>query len=228
MNLAEKSYRHIRHRISSGSLEPGMRLVNRTLAEEIGVSVIPVREALNRLASEGLVEQVPGAGVFVRNVDRNELDEMYVLRDALESCAAAEAARFITEFQLEELVGLLSEAESIAERIKNSSKRSATLKQFDQWLDNEQQFHALLVEASRNGLLAKVIDEHRAIREVFEAQRNKPELLTAEVAAETCRGKQALIDALKKRDAELARKLVSKQIRRGLRNVRSHFRSASS
>ena len=75
---------------------PGKPLVNRTLADEIGVSVMPVREAINRLTSEGLVEHVPGAGAFVRKVDREQLNHLHVLRDALEGCAAGEATRNIT------------------------------------------------------------------------------------------------------------------------------------
>ncbi|WP_339734219.1 GntR family transcriptional regulator [uncultured Gimesia sp.] len=224
MNLAEKSYRHIRRQLTSGNLQPGSRLVNRTLADEIGVSVIPVREALNRLASEGLVEQFPGVGIFVRNLDRDELDHMYVLRDALESCAAAEAARHITEIQLEELEAILSEADIVAKKIAASTKGRATNKQFNVWLDLEEQFHLLLIEASRNPLLIKVINEHRAIREVFEAQRNKPELLTTETAQQTCHGKAELIKALKDRNAELARKLISDQIQSGRRSVLSYFR----
>jgi len=224
MSLAEKSYNHIRLQLTNGSLKPGTRLVNRALAEEIGVSVIPVREALNRLASEGLVEQVPGAGVFVRRIDRDELDNMYVLRDALESCAAAEASRHITEIQLDELETILNEAREVAQKIAKSTKGYPTVKQFDSWLDLEEQFHLLLVESSRNPLLAKVINEHRAIREVFEAQRNKPDLLTTEIAQTTCEGKAELIKALKKRDANLARKLVSEQIQSGRRSVLSYFR----
>ena len=69
MSLAEQAYRHIRSKLSNGTFVPGEQLVNRVLATEIGVSVIPVREAINRLATEGLVEHVPGSGAFVRQAD---------------------------------------------------------------------------------------------------------------------------------------------------------------
>ena len=54
--LSEKAYQHIRRLVSSGELQPGARLVNRALADQLGTSFIPVREAISRLASEGLVE----------------------------------------------------------------------------------------------------------------------------------------------------------------------------
>ena len=119
-NLAELSYEFIREKLASGAFSPGKQLVNRTLAEEIGVSVIPVREAINRLSSEGLVEHVPGAGAYVRKTNRQDLNNIYVLRDALESCAAAEAAQYITEDQLEELEHILDRAKETAKQICDS------------------------------------------------------------------------------------------------------------
>ncbi|TWT84624.1 Bacterial regulatory protein, gntR family [Planctomycetes bacterium CA13] len=68
-NLSELSYEYIRAKLASGEVPAEQPLVRRTLAEEIGVSVIPVREAINRLSSEGLVDHVAGAGAvkFITN-----------------------------------------------------------------------------------------------------------------------------------------------------------------
>ena len=91
--------------LTRGDLAPGTRLVNRSLAKELGISFTPLREAINQLASEGLVEYVPGGGAFVRRLDRHQLAQLYDLREALEPFAAAEAAKHITEHELEELRG---------------------------------------------------------------------------------------------------------------------------
>ena len=123
LSLAEQAYRHIRGKLADGELAQGKQLVNRVLADENGVSVIPVREAINRLTSEGLVEHVPGAGAFVRRVDCEQLNNLYVLRDALESCAAGEAARNITPYQLEELESLLNEAREITKQVASNAKK---------------------------------------------------------------------------------------------------------
>lgn len=222
-SLAEKSYVYIRQKLARGEFAPGKRLVNRTLADEIGVSVIPVREAIGRLASEGLVQHVPGAGAYVRTLSRQDLDNLYVLRDALESCAAAEAARFITDAELAELQEILQRAKDTAARIEEQTKGHATKRQMNDWLDDEQHFHELLIEASRNPVLAKVVEDNRAIGNVFGAQREDPSLLTATVARETCGSKAKLVTALQKRDSELARKLMSDQIQRGRKVVLAHF-----
>jgi DNA-binding GntR family transcriptional regulator len=222
--LAERSYDYIRNKVSSGDLPPGKRLVNRVLASEIGVSVIPVREAIHRLATEGLIEHVPGSGAFVRKIDPQELDNLYVLRDALESCAAGEAARYISEYQLEELDAILGEAQAIAQQIQKGTDAHATKPQFSAWLDTEQRFHQLLIEAARNPLLAKVTREHRAIGQIFDAQRDDPQLLTAEVASSACDGKLGLIQALKARDHQQARERMSAQIQIGRKRVLSYLR----
>lgn len=222
--LAERAYHYIRDLLARGTLSPGKRLVNRKLASEIGVSVIPVREAIHRLATEGLVEHVPGSGAFVRKTDPGHLDNLYVLRDALESCAAGEAARYINELQLAELEAICSEASLLAKKIQNRSGKYATQTQLDRWLDLEQQFHELLIEAARNPLLAKVTDEHRALAQIFDAQRASPQMLTAQVAKQTCQGKKDLINALRKKDHRRARDLMSEQIQRGRSLVLRHLR----
>lgn len=223
--LAEKAYDHIRVKLARGELAPGNRLVNRLLAAEIGVSVIPVREAIHRLSSEGLIEHVPGAGAFVRETDPQEIDNLYVLRDALESCAAGEAARYATEPQLEELEVILTEARTIATKIAGQASGHATKRQLNAWLDLEQRFHGLLIEAARNPLLGKVTREHRAISQIFNAQRETPLILTADVAKNTCIGKSKLLKALRRRDHTVARNLMSEQIQRGRRQVLRHLRN---
>ncbi|QDT05638.1 HTH-type transcriptional regulator McbR [Rubripirellula lacrimiformis] len=218
-SLAEKSYDHIRQMLASGQLPPGKRLVNRTLAAEIGVSVIPVREAINRLASEGLVDHVPGSGAFARDISRQDLDNLYVLRDALESCAAAEAARHVTEDELQEFDYILQQIRQTADAIAGSRNGYSNKRQLNEWMDNEQHFHELLIDASRNPLLAKVVRENRAISAVFECQRNDPRLLTADLAARTCKSKMQLVDALRERASARARQLMSDQIQQGRKTV---------
>lgn len=204
-------------------LPPGLRLVTRTLADEMGVSLAPVREALHRLATEGLVEHVPGAGAFVRERDRQDLEELYVLREATESCAAAEAAKYASGEQLDELDAIVTDWCEIAESIAERPKGRATKVQLNRWLDNEEQFHEILAEASRNRLLAKVIRDYRAFSAVFEAQRGNPSILTREVAQQRCQSRRDLLRALRVHDAALARKLTSEQIQRGRRTVLGHL-----
>ena len=222
-SLAERAYRYIYRKLASGELGPGARLVNRVLAAEIGVSVIPVREAIHRLASEGLVEHVPGSGAFVPDHSRQDLHDLYVLRDALESCAAEEAARHISEDQLAQLHEILRDMQEIEREIAARDTQTATKVLLHRWLDCEELFHKILVDSSRNELLSKVIAEHRAVSRVFDAHRDDPGILTAEVASGTCQGREKLLAALGQRNPERSRQLMSEQIRRGRRTVMTHI-----
>jgi len=223
-NLADRAYRYIKQEMQQGSLIPGSQLVNRKLAAEIGVSVIPVREAIHRLVSEGLVEHVPGAGAFVRIPNREDLEELYMLRDALESCAAAEASRYITPHQLDDLNAMLDEFDEIRDLIRERSDGHATPAQFNRWLDLEEAFHETVIDASRNRLIAKVIREHRAVTTVFESQRNNSKILTVDLAEKTCNSKKELLQALRDGNGTLAREVMSAQIQRGCRDVLAFLR----
>lgn len=81
----------LRDAIQNGSLEPGDRLVERKLADELGVSHIPVREALARLAEEGLIEREPRRGARVAALSNHELEEISSLRTVLEQFVAERA-----------------------------------------------------------------------------------------------------------------------------------------
>ncbi len=225
MQTSETTYEQLREMLTSGALQPGDKLITRNLAESLGVSLGPIREAIQRLASEGLVKHTPGAGAVVRKPTRQELEELYVLRDATESCAAGLVAKHASDYTLQQFETLIEQWEALSQTISQSKKQTATPKQFEQWLDLEEQFHELLIEASRNSLLAKVIRDHRAIERVFGAQRHHAAILTAEVAANTCRGKRELVQALRDGDSELARQLMSQQIQIGQAHVLRHFSS---
>lgn len=221
--LMEKTYQRLRRKVLRGELRPGDQLVNRTLAEELGVSLAPLREAILRLATEGLVQHVPGAGAFVRKLSRQDLDDLYVLREAVESCAAAEAARYISESQLEELDSICKNCAAITDQIRREKKQVATDAILDRWLDQEEYFHIIVTEAARNRMLKKVVVEYRTLTQVFEAQRHHTTILTLAVAEETCRAHGALVEALRQRDADLVRQLMSAHIHRGHQTVMAFF-----
>ena len=90
--LRQQAYQHLRERILSGELGAGTQLSEPDLAKQLGMSRTPVREALRQMENEGLLDYAPRFGAMVRVPDRDELSDMYAVREALESYAAAEAA----------------------------------------------------------------------------------------------------------------------------------------
>jgi DNA-binding GntR family transcriptional regulator len=93
----------IRQAIIDGRVLPGQRLKEEELAQQLGISRTPIREALLVLQTEGLLEATPNRGATVRSFDPADLEEMYDLRAMLEGHAARRAATRVTDEQLEEL-----------------------------------------------------------------------------------------------------------------------------
>lgn len=100
---SERVYQGLKDQILAGALAPNARLVELHLASQFQVSRTPVREALKRLAAEGLVSVDPLRGMVVRDVDPVEIEEIYVIREVLDGLAAKLAAERITAADLTKL-----------------------------------------------------------------------------------------------------------------------------
>ena len=99
-SVREAAYGHLRDSILRGSLLPGTRISEPNLAEQLGISRTPVREALQRLSQEGLVELTPAKGARVRVLSAEEVREVYEARAMLEGEAARLAAERASEGEM--------------------------------------------------------------------------------------------------------------------------------
>lgn len=120
--------RRLREAIVGGQYAPGDRLRQEEIAGEMGISRVPVREALRQLETEGLVILAPHAGARVAQLDAAELDELYAIRIALEPMLIAESAVRLDSEQLEDLRALVLEIE-------------ASVETPECWLDLDRRFH---------------------------------------------------------------------------------------
>src|SRR5699024_11153335 len=91
----------LRRTILKGDLEPGARLVQTELAEQIGVSRMPIREALRTLELEGLVKNEPHKGAVVRAIQKEDIQEIYELRSILEPVALRKSIEYYTKEDLD-------------------------------------------------------------------------------------------------------------------------------
>lgn len=220
-NLAERAYEHIRKGLARGSWPAGTRLASRTLAHEIGISFTPVREAIQRLASERLVDFVPGAGASVRQVDRREIAELYDLRLVLEPFAAGLAARHGGVYDLDETEAANDRLRGIAEELVEDE--APTADQFSRWLDYEEVFHTRLIDAANNRWLSKIANELRFITQVFASQRGSSSLLTKSIAVATCEAHAVLVHLLREHDEAGAQDWARQQIELGKRSVLAYL-----
>ena len=132
----------LRDLILAGALHQGERINEVVLAETLGISRTPVREALQALAGDGLVRMIPGRGAYVASLDAEAVAELMEVRLALESHAARLAADRITDDQLRALGVLLNQANEAVEGSGHG-------------YPGDLDFHAIVLEAAGNSRLAQ-------------------------------------------------------------------------
>lgn len=194
--LREHIKERIIERIIDGTYPPGARIVELQIAQELGVSQAPVREALRDLAAMRFIETVPHRGARVRHVTVEELGEIYPVRAALEEVGGRAAAPRMTDDLLRELS---AELESMHE----AAKAGDVYRQ----LSHDARFHELIIQAAGNKTLVDVWRslrvEARALVSVIKSDSDLPTI------AEKHR---SILDALRARNAELAAKEMREHI----------------
>lgn len=114
--VRQKAYEHLKSAILSGRLDPGKRLAEEHLAEELGVSRTPVREALHKLELEGLIKPLETRGFVVSKDSREEVEELFDMRAILEGYGLRVISEKVSENLLEQLDRLIENAEDALRR----------------------------------------------------------------------------------------------------------------
>lgn len=147
-SLVDQVVQAIREGIQEGRFVPGQRLIESDLTEQFGISRGPLREAMSRLAGDGLVVIEPHKGVAVRRFTRGDMEELYDVRQAVESLAARLAAsRIDRDNNRARLQALLTEMQAFS----NSGEVMA-------YASCNDRFHKLIVEISGNRYLTNLIE----------------------------------------------------------------------
>ena len=139
---------NLRQAIVSGQFPAGMRLMELQLAEEMGVSRTPVREAIRKMELEGLVVMIPRRGAYVADISIKDINEVYEIRTALDVLAAGLAAERIDEIR--EMKELL-----------DADKPLVVAKDYPKIIENDTAFHDVIYKASRNKRCMNIISNLR-------------------------------------------------------------------
>lgn len=145
--MADVVYESLRDAVVEGRYEPGEKLVQEQVAEELGVSRTPVRDALNRLAHEGLVQAVHGSGYLVSDLTDQDITEVFQVRERLETLALQLACGKLTRLQrarIETLIEEMAEADA-----------ADAASQFDL----NRRFHQAMIEPCGNRFLLLMLDQ---------------------------------------------------------------------
>jgi DNA-binding GntR family transcriptional regulator len=197
-HLSRQAFDVLHQEILEGSVRPGQDLPEVALSARLGVSRTPVRQALHRLASLGLVELLPNRRAQVRRLSREELSQIYQLREALEGMAAGLASGRLTRGDVAEL-GRLSAA------IGPEGSRGFMEKchAFDVAL------HARIAERSGNPILASEIRKYHDLVQLVRGRVGN----RGRALARALRQHRALLAALKSGEARAATRAATEHVR---------------
>lgn len=205
-SLRGRVFQKVREDILSGVYEDHEELKEAALARELGVSRTPVREALRQLELEGLVAIIPNKGAFVTGISGKDVYDIYRIRSVLEGLCARWATEHITPEQIEQLeeIVLLSEF-----HLKKDKDKVVQVSDLDG------KFHHVLYEASNSRIMEHTLsDFHKYVkmaRMLSVGAKNRAEKSIEE--------HKAILEAIKKGDADEAERLANLHIMHVMENL---------
>lgn len=202
--------------IFKGELEPGSRLSEQALANSLGVSRGPLREAIRRLEGRRLVQRTPNVGVRVVDLSLKDFTEILQVQEALQGLASALAARNMDADEIKQLKKLME---------RHSSKNTKGRAKGKYHESDDVDFHTLIMKGSRNERLAQMLGEElyflvRANRYKFTASPERIDAIWDEHAA--------IVDAIEKGDEAMAERMMREHIAHAMHAMQERIADKSS
>ena len=202
--LRDVVFNTLRQAILRGELKPGERLMEIHLANKLGVSRTPIREAIRKLELEGLVNIIPNKGAYVTGISDKDVHDIYMIRSMLEGLCVRWATEHITQEQLEELDEIILLSEYHMDKGHS-----------DQLTELDGRFHQILYEASQSRILDHVLsDFHKYVQLARRAS-----VKTEERAIKSIGEHNEILNAIKAKDAEKAGNLATIHIMHVMENL---------
>lgn len=198
---SDQAYDKIRAVLLSGAVRPGEQLTEDQLAQITGVSRTPVREAVRRLEGEMLLVRSESKRIFVADWSRDDIDEMFTLRQMLEGHAAERAARRLSADEIDRLEAVNRELHQAVEQDPPDVAR---------FLDANRSFHEIITEAAHSPRLAQVLAQLVEQPIVLRTARS----YSVEDLRQSARDHDELISAFRAGDPEWARAVMGSHLRR--------------
>jgi DNA-binding GntR family transcriptional regulator len=198
LSIREKTYNHLKARVLAGAFTPGERLIEEQLAEDLGVSRTPIREALHTLELEGLVKPLETRGFYVSRDSREEMEDLFDIRSVLEGYALRIACERMDEETLARL-------EAIIQKAEEALQRESIAEVFDWNTQFHDTLHQLVVHKPR---LHQLMVDMR----MYVLRYRKDTLHHHESAQRTIDGHRKLILALGLGDPDLCERLMRQHI----------------
>ncbi|HOB19261.1 MAG TPA: GntR family transcriptional regulator [Candidatus Atribacteria bacterium] len=201
LSLRQQVFNYILEAVLSGRFKPGEPLTELKLAEELGVSRTPVREALRQLEYEGLASSIPNKGVIVNGISETDIEEIYAIRALVEGLAVKWAAERITDKQRSDL-------EETFELMSFYTRK----KDYQQLGKYDARFHNLLFDSCQSKVLRHIL--RMLMRYVEHARIGS--FRVSERAEQALEEHRAILEAVLEGSADKARDLMTMHINNAL------------
>lgn len=197
-SLREKIFLKLRQDILDGKYKAGDSLVEMKLAEEMGVSRTPVREAIRQLELEGLVYSIPNKGVFVEGITSQDIEDIYAIRECMEGLAARWAIERMDDQSLKEL-------ENLCELMEFYTGKG----DLDRVGELNSKFHDLIFESTNSKPLKQILSDFQ----YYIGNIRLASLKSPGRAEQSLSEHKAIVEAFKDRDVEKGERALVEHIR---------------
>jgi DNA-binding GntR family transcriptional regulator len=221
LSIREKAYHYIQQLIANGTLPAGSGISELLLAKELGSSRTPIREAMNQLQAEGLLTQTPRGGMVVAQLNREDIIELYEMREALEVYVAGKIAQLpLRPTDRVRLQAMIDEVARLEKELARSKKPTLDEKQMERFISCDLGFHALLMSMANNSRLQKILNDTRLLISVFAIHRGGHDAASLKSIREY---HQMVLDAVARQDSDAAKSALSKHIEESRQERLSEF-----
>ena len=209
VNLDQKVYNQLKSMILDQNLKPGSKIYQEKLAEDLGISRTPLVNALKKLEQEHLITAIPRRGFYARHFSKEEMINIFELREVLEGLAARRAASRISNNQIQKLRKFFRDFQSFEDDgiVENYAKE-------------DRRFHDFLIQIGGDDLLSSILETYSVITFSylvgFRGGLVRP-------PKETIREHQAIIEAIAKKDPEMAESVVRLHLRKSREKLTQEF-----
>ena len=221
ISVRERAYRYIKKLVAEGVLGPGSGVSELVLAKDLGSSRTPIREAMKQLDAEGLLEQNQNGGMVVAQLEREDIIELYELREALEVYSVGRVASFpLRPADRDRLQSMLDQLLVLKNELDERKMPELDEEQDRRFIESDLGFHALLMSMTGNSRIQKILHDTRLLIRVFAIRRRGHNAAQLQSIHDN---HQQVLDAVAAQDGEAAMKAMAAHIQTSQRERLNEF-----
>jgi DNA-binding GntR family transcriptional regulator len=211
-------YEQIRDAILTGKHHPNQKLILKELSQELDVSPMPVREAMNHLEKDGLVKKIPHRGYTVSPLSLGEMEELFALRIVLETFALESAVARIEEQSLKKLVDLTGEMRKYIEEHEKKTNPPSPESEQKKFMSINREFHLTIVSAAGYTHLPAILHN------IFDKSERYMNLLEFVVGLDRSDllDHQNIVQAIQNQESKKAERFIKEHIQRVLAELKQY------